>query len=122
MKEETREKIQDKEGKTPLLNHTIFTKELIRRSIIQEDVSEFELYLWDSIFQYLLKYYEFRVVLVCTSYTISCIKRNNFKDEEGKPIDSLYAYFKVALYSNIKRYTTTTTPVHIDWFSDNDYD
>lgn len=50
MKEETREKIQDK---TPLLNHTIFTKELIRRSIIQEDVSEFELYLWDSIFQYL---------------------------------------------------------------------
>lgn len=115
MKEETREKIQDK---APLLNHTIFTKELIRRSIIQEDVSEFELYLWDSIFQYLLKYYEFRVVLVCTSYTISCIKRNNFKDEEGKPIDSLYAYFKVALYSNIKRYTT---PVHIDWFSDNDY-
>ncbi len=118
MKEETREKIQDK---APLLNHTIFTKELIRRSIIQEDVSEFELYLWDSIFQYLLKYYEFRVVLVCTSYTISCIKRNNFKDEEGKPIDSLYAYFKVALYSNIKRYTTTT-PAHIDWFSDNDYD
>lgn len=114
MKEDTREKIQDKEDKTPLPGHTIFTKELIRRKLIV-DASEFDLYLWDSIFQDLLQHYEFRVVLICTGYTISCLKRNGLKDEEGKPIESLYAYFKVALLANIKRYTR---PVYIDWLDE----
>lgn len=114
MKEETREKIQDKEDKTPLPPHSFFTLELIRRKLIAGD-SEFDLYLWDVLFQEMLRHFEFRVVLVCTGYTISCIKRNNFMDEENKPIESLYAYFKVALRANIRRYTRN---VYIDWLDD----
>lgn len=106
-----------KNENTPL-NCTIFTKELIRRKILL-DPSDFEIELFDSIFKELLMYYEYRVILVCTSYTISCIKRNNMKDEEGKPITSLYAYFKVALISNIERYTR---PVHIDWLEESNDD
>lgn len=116
MKEDTREKIQDKVDKTPL-PHSFFTLELIRRKLITGD-SEFDLYLWDSLFQEMLRHFEFRVVLVCVGYTISCIKRNNFKDEEGNDIECLYAYFKVALLSNIKRYTRS---VYIDWFEDDNY-
>nr|MBP3259264.1 hypothetical protein [Bacilli bacterium] len=106
MNNETREKLQEN---TPRC--TIFTKELIRRKILV-DPSEFEIELFDTIFKELLMYYEYRVILICCSYTISCIKRNDLKDEENKPIESLYAYFKVALLSNIKRYTR---PVDIDW-------
>lgn len=54
MKEDTREKIQDKEDKTPLPPHSFFTLELIRRKLITED-SEFELYLWDALFQEMLQ-------------------------------------------------------------------
>lgn len=117
MKEETREKIQDKEDKTPLPKHNFITLELVRRKFITTD-SEFDLYLWDTLFQDLLERFDLKVVLICTSYTISCIKRNHFKDENGKDIECLYAYFKVALYHNIHKYIT---PVYIDWFSDNDY-
>lgn len=117
MKEETREKIQDKFGKTPLPKHNFITKELIRRKLVTED-SEFELYQYDELFETLLQRYDFRTLIVCVGYTITCIKRNHFKDEESKPIECLYAYFRVALYNNIHKYTT---PVHIDWFSDNDY-
>ena len=106
MNNETREKIQEN---TPRC--TIFTKELIRRKILV-DPSEFEIELFDSIFKELLMYYEYRVILFCCSYTISAIKKNNFKDEENKPIESLYAYFRTALISNIKRYTRS---VDIDW-------
>lgn len=106
MNNETREKLQENTS-----HCTIFTKELIRRKILI-DPSQFEIELFDSIFKELLMYYEYRVILVCCSYTISYIKRNGLKDEENKPIESLYAYFKVALISNIKRYTQ---PVDIDW-------
>lgn len=117
MKEETREKIKDKEDKTPLRPHNFFTLELIRRKLIAED-SEFELYLWDALFQEMLQRFKFRVVLICVGYTISAIKRNHFKDEEGKNIECLYAYFRVALLANIKRYTRF---VYIDWFEDDNY-
>lgn len=110
MKEDTREKIKEN---TP---RSMFVSELIRRKLIIEP-SEFELSLWEEFFQEMLQHFQFRVVLVCTSYTISCIKRNNCKDEEGNDIECLYAYFKVALLANIKRYTRN---VYIDWLGDDD--
>ncbi len=113
MKQETREMIQDKDGKT-LPPHNFITKELIRRKFITDD-SDFDLYLWDALFEEFLQRFEFKVVLICTGYTISCIKRNHFKDEGGRDIECLLAYFKVALRSNIKQYTT---PVYIDWLND----
>lgn len=113
-KNERRNKRKDKEDKTPLPPHNFFTLELLRRKLIAED-SEFELYLWDALFQEMLQRFKFRVVLICVGYTISAIKRNHFKDEEGKNIECLYAYFRVALLANIKRYTRF---VYIDWFED----
>ena len=114
MKKKLRNEPSYKRNENTPLNCTIFTKELIRRKILV-DPSEFDIELFDCIFKELLIYYEYRVVLVCCSYTISCMKRNNLKDEENKPIESLYAYFKAALISNIKRYTRS---VDIDWYED----
>lgn len=94
-----------------LPKHNYITKELIRRKFIPQD-NDFDLYLYDFIFEDLLKFYEFKTILVATSYTISCIKRNNFKDEEGKDIICLFSYFKKALESNLKR---LTTPVYLSW-------
>ena len=111
------EKSYKKNENTPL-NCTIFTKELIRRKILLNP-SDFEIELFDSIFKELLMYYEYRVILVCSSYTISCLKRSNCKDEEGNDIECLYAYFKVALLANIKRYTR---PVYIDWLEESNDD
>lgn len=110
---ERRNKLDDKEDKT-LPPHNFITLELVRRKFITDD-SDFELYLWDALFQEMFQRFEFKVVLICTGYTISCIKRNHFKDENGNGIDCLFAYFKVALYHNIHKYTT---PVHIDWMDD----
>ncbi|MBE6153992.1 MAG: hypothetical protein E7163_00235 [Firmicutes bacterium] len=107
MKEVTSSK---KYENTPML----FVSELIRRKLIIEP-SEFELSLWNEFFSELLQHFQYRVVLYCTSYTISCIKRNHLKDEDGNDIECLYAYFKVALLANIKRYTR---PVYIDWFEE----
>ena len=111
MKEDTSYKKNDK---TP---HHIFTLELIRRKLIAGD-NEFDLCLFDSLFEDILRYYEFKTCILAVSYTISCIKRNKLKDEEGQLIECLFAYFKVALDSNLRK---LTTPVHIDWFSGDDY-
>ena len=94
---------------------SMFVSELIRRKLLTDVLSEFELNLWTEFFNEILQHFQFRVVLVCTSYTISCIKRNNCKDEDGNDIECLYAIFKVALLANIKRYTR---PVYIDWFEE----
>lgn len=115
MKQERRYKIYDKEDKTPLPEHNFITKELIRRKFISSDLG-LELYYYDLLFEDLLSVYDFKIILVCTGYTISCIKRNNFKDEEGAAINNLYSYFKVSLINNIKRYTAP--PVYYDWLED----
>ena len=112
MKENTSYKRNDK----TLLNHHFFTLELVRRKLIAGD-NEFDLFLFDSLFEDFLRYYDFKTMIVAISYTISCIKRNKFKDEEDQDIECLYAYFKVALGSNLRK---LTTPVHIDWMDDQD--
>lgn len=118
MKEERREKIQDTIDKTPLPPHNFFTKELIRRKFVDSD-SDFELYQYDELFETLLQRYDFRTLIVCTGYTITHIKRNKFKDEDGNDIECLYAYFRAALYANIAKYLRP--PVHLGWLDDDDY-
>ncbi len=114
MKDKKIQRYKDKFENKPL-PHNFITKELIRRKFITDD-SDFDLYLWDAIFDDLLQRYEFKVVLICTGYTISCIKRNHFKDEENKPIECLYAYFRVALQANIAKYLRP--PVRLSWMDD----
>ena len=115
MKEEKREKIQDTFDKTPLPQHTFLSKELIRRKLVDAD-SDFELYQYDELFETLLERHTFKTVLVCTGYTITCIKRNKFKDEQGNDIECLYAYFRVALKANIEKYLRP--PVRLGWMDD----
>ena len=110
MKEDTSYKKNDKSPQ----KHHLFTLELVRRKLLAGD-NEFDLCLFDSLFEDVLRYYEFKTCIIAVSYTISCIKRNKFKDEEGQQIDCLFAYFKVALCSNLRK---LTTPVHIDWLDD----
>ena len=102
-----------KQDKTPQ-NHNFFTNELIRRKLISSD-NEFDLYLFDALFEDLLRYYDFNVMIIAVSYTISCIKRNKFKDENGLDIDSIFAYFKVSLSNNLKRLTANA---YINWLED----
>ncbi len=102
-----------KNDKAPQKHH-FFTNELIRRRLISSD-NEFDLYLFDALFENLLQHYEFNDMIIAVSYTISCIKRNKFKDENGLDIDSIFAYFKVSLTNNLRR---LTTPVYIDWLDD----
>lgn len=96
--------------------HHYITKLLIKRKFLV-NVSELDLYaFWDSLFDEVLRYYEFQIVIICVGYTVSRIANHNgFKDENGEPIKNLNAYFRVALLSNIKKYTT---PVYIDWLEE----
>ena len=101
-KEETIENDTRYIDKTPKKHH-FFTLELVRRKLIAGD-NEFDLCLFDSLFEDVLRYYEFKTVLIATSYAISCIKRNKFKDEEGQDIECLYAYIKVSLGNSLRNW------------------
>ena len=83
MKEDTRYKKNDK---TPSI-HYLFTLELVRRKLIAGD-NEFDLCLFDSLFEDVLRYYEFKTCIIAVSYTISCLKRNKLRDEDGQDIET----------------------------------
>ena len=93
-------KIEDK----TLPKHNFITMELIRRKIVTNE-SEFELYLFDALFEELLLRYEFKTVIVCTNYVITKMKQNNFLDEHGNPVENLYAYLSSAIRFNLKKIT-----------------
>ena len=85
--------------------HSFITMELVRRKIVTDD-SDFELYLYDALFEELLLRYEFKTVIVCTNYVITKMKQNNFLDEHGNPIENIYAYFASSVKFNLKKITT----------------
>lgn len=100
-----RNNIEDKLDKTRL---NALTRELIRRRFITS--SDFDLYRYDALFNNLLKQYDYKVVLIATSYTVSKMK------DRGDIIHQ-FAYFKVSILNSIHK---LTTPVYIDWFNNID--
>lgn len=109
-----RNMIDDKKDKAPP-KHNYFTEELVRRSFLNRN-DDFSLYMYDELFEDILTRYDFKTIIIAISYTIRCIRSNNFEDEQGKNIKCLYAYFKVSLLNNIHKLTTN---ISIDWLDDN---
>ena len=110
-----------KRSKDKLINdktlpiHNFITLELVRRKIVTDD-SDFELYLYDALFEELLLRYEFKTVIVCTNYVISRMKQNKFLDEHGNPIENIYAYFASSVRFNLKKITS-----EFSWEEDNTF-
>lgn len=115
MKRYTDIEINDKT--LPLPKHNFITLELVRRKLIK-DSDEFEKYLYDALFEELLLRYEFKTVLVATSYLISKLNQHQMKNEEGNRIENVYAYFSKSIKFNLKK---ISGELYIDWM-DEDFD
>ena len=123
---------KDKIDKTPeesgeSINHSIFTKELIKRNYISKDDSSS--FLFDQFFEELLEQgNNFRDLLIMTNYVVSRIKERDFKDEDGNEIRNKYGYFKNALIGNIRRFENLEhlyefdDDEEYDWLNDNEED
>lgn len=85
--------------------HNFITRELVRRKMVTGD-SDFELYLYDALFEELLLRYEFKTVIVCTNYVVTKMKQSNLCDEYGNPIENIYAYFASSVRFNLKKITS----------------
>ncbi len=102
--------------KIQLPKHNYITKNLlIKRKFIKED--DIETFMYDALFEELLQQYDFQIIIVTASYVISKIKSNKFRDEDGKEIECLYAYFRHSLTWNLKR---LTGQIRLSWEEDDD--
>lgn len=131
-KEQKNNNKKDKIDKTPeesgeAINHSIFTKELIKRNYISKDDSSS--FLFDQFFEELLEQgNNFRDLLIMTNYVVSRIKERDFKDEDGNEIKNKYGYFKNALIGNIRRFENLEhlyefdDDEEYDWLNDNEED
>ena len=100
-----------------LPKHHYITLELVRREFISSE-SDFDLYLYDALFEELLLRYDFKTVIVATNYVATKIKNQKFCDEEGSKIQNLYAYFRTSITFNLRK---ITNQIDFDWLND-DYD
>ena len=98
-----------------LPTHNFITMELVRRKMVTDD-SNFELYLYDALFEELLLRYEFKTVIVCTNYVVTKMKQSNLCDEHGNPIENIYAYFASSIRFNLKKITS-----EFSWEEDNTF-
>lgn len=88
-----------------LTEHNFITRELIRRKIVTDE-SDFELYVYDALFEELLLRYEFKTVIIVTNYVVTKMKQSNLCDEHGNPIENIYAYFASSIRFNLKKITS----------------
>ena len=93
-------KEQDKLDKT--IN--VITIELIKRKFI--DITDLDIYRYDDLFNELLQNYEFKEIIIATSYFIKFWKLNKGLDEEGYELNDKFNYFKESLKSNLRNITT----------------
>ena len=103
--------IQDK----TLPPHNFITLELVRRKFISGE-SDFDLYLYDALFEELLLRYDFKTIIVATNYVVTKVKHQRFCDEEGSKIQNLYAYFRTSISFNLRK---ITNQIDFDWLNDN---
>lgn len=89
---------------------------LIKRGFIQDD-SDIEVFMYDALFEELLQrqQYDFKTILVATSYVISSIQKHGFKDQYNRPIQNLYPYFRSSLLWNLKK---ITGQIDLGWLDD----
>ena len=100
-----------------LTKHHYITLELVRREFISSE-SDFDLYLYDALFEELLLRYDFKTIIVAVNYIATKVKNQKFLDEEGAKIENLYAYFRTSITFNLRK---ITNQIDFDWLND-DYD
>lgn len=93
--------------------HGYITKELVRRKVVSND--DFELYLYDYLFEELLIRYEFKTIIVATNYIITKLKQSDYFDSNGNKIENLYSYIRTSLYFDLKK---ITGEIYLDYFND----
>lgn len=93
-------KEKDKIDKT--LNN--ITRELVNRQFIE--ITDFDIYRYDDLFNELLQIYEYKEVIMATNYIIKHWKLSKGLDEDGFDIRDKYNYFKEALQCNLRKLTT----------------
>lgn len=92
--------------------HNFITLELVRRKFVSE---EFDMYIYDALFEELLLRYDFKIVIVATNYVVSKMKKSNFCDENGDKIENRIAYFASSVRFNLKK---LSGELYIDWFEE----
>ena len=97
--------------------HNFITLELVRRKFITTE-SEFEMYLYDVLFEELLLRYEFKLVIIATNYVVTKMKQHNLCDENGNRIENILSYFSKSIRFNLKK---ISGELFIDWM-DEDFD
>lgn len=103
--------IKDKIDKT--IEHSIFTKELIRQNYISEDdISSF--YFDDLFNEYLKANYSYGEIFRLINYIVPKVLSRNFMDEYGNEIVNKYAYFKSSIESNIEKLNNNLNELYPD--------
>ena len=103
--------IQDK----TLPPHNFITLELVRRKFISSE-SDFDLYLYDALFEELLLRYDFKTIILAVNYVVTKVKlKQHFRDENGNRIENLYAYFRTSITFNLRK---ITNQIDFDWLDD----
>lgn len=103
--------IQDK----TLPVHNFITLELVRRKFISGDDNDFEMYLYDALFEELLLRYEFKMVIIATNYVVTKMKQHDFCSENGNRIDNVFAYFSTSIKFDLKK---ISGELYVDWIDD----
>ena len=105
--------IQDK----TLPPHNFITLELVRRKFISSE-SDFDLYLYDALFEELLLRYDFKTIIVATNYIVTKMKQHNFCDENGNRLENILSYFSKSIRFNLKK---ISGELFIDWMDDDEF-
>lgn len=102
---------------TTLPSHNFITLELVRRKFISGG-SDFELYLYDALFEELLLRYDFKTIIVATNYIVTKMKQHNFCDENGNRLENILSYFLKSIRFNLKK---ISGELFIDWMDDDEF-
>ena len=78
----------------------IITKELIKMNFIE--LTDFDIYKYDNLFDELLKKYNYKDVIIATNYVIKRLKDNKNLDENEKKITNKFGYFKASIENNLE--------------------
>lgn len=116
MKEESKENNKLIYNKIQIPHHYITLELLVKRKFLV-NADEVELFMFDALFEEVLQSYDFKTVLIVSSYIIAKVKLQKYRNYEGEEIKNLYAYFRHSLTWNLKR---ITGQIKLSWEEDDD--
>lgn len=96
--------LKDKLDKSnEIINHNVFTLELIKKEYLDNDEEEYVLCCYDNLFNSLLEYNSYQDIAMIIYYILKRVKLNEYKDEKGELIINRYGYLKNSINTNLKK-------------------